>query len=464
MEETAHIERTGTLNPPTYQTAPITCPNCSNRFVTPVLTMIDVGQTPDLKGLFLAGQVNIAVCPQCGHAGMLNTPLVYHDPDKELLFTFTPVELGASEAEQQRIIGDMTNRVISALPAEKRKGYLLRPRSFLRLEAMLDAILEADGVTPEMLEAQRAKSELLDQLLRTTDTEARRIIAQENDGQIDYEFFQLLTANIDLAQRSGRAGDAQQLLDLRNQLLEWTTQGHEVAAREEAIRSLGEEVTREGLLDKVVEAALAGEQTKVETLVAVARPAIDYIFYQQLTQRIEAAEEAGDREKADTLQSLRETILDLTAQIDAEIQQATEQSAQRLQQIMESDDLEQAIRANVSQIDEFFFSVLASNMEAAERSGQTEDLEKLRQIGDIIMKLVQESQPPEIQFINALLEAEYPDGTQAFLEENHQQVDARLLEIMNLVGEDLAQSERVELGQRLAQIREQAASMVEGNA
>jgi hypothetical protein len=455
---------TSTLNPPAYQTAPVTCPNCGNRFASPVLTIIDVGENPDLKALFLSGQVNIAVCPQCGHAGMLTTPLIYHDPEKELLFTFAPAELGLSETEQQRLIGDLTNRVMSALPAEQRKGYLLRPRSFLRLEGMTEAILEADGITPEMLEAQRAKAALLERLLRATSEEVRQVIARENDAQIDYEFFQLLTLNIELAEMGGQEAAAEQMLALRSQLLDWTTHGQEVAAREEAIESLGDTITREDVLDKVVEAALAGEQAKVETFVAVGRPVIDYIFYQQLTSRIEAAEGAGDRQKAGTLRALRETILDLTAQIDADIQQATEQAAQDLQRVLESDDREQAIRANPSQVNEFFLSALVANLEAAERSGQAEDVEKLKQVNDVIIKLIQESQPPEIQLINQLLIADYPDGTETLLEENREQVNAELLEIMRLMSEDLAKSGREELSQQLGQIQEQAATIVERNA
>ena len=99
------------MNEPTYQTVPVTCPSCQNRFVSPVLTTIDVGQRPEAKTLFLSGQLNVAVCPQCGHAGVLSTPLVYHDPDKELLFTYLPSELGVPEDERQRLIGDLTNRI-----------------------------------------------------------------------------------------------------------------------------------------------------------------------------------------------------------------------------------------------------------------------------------------------------------------------------------------------------------------
>ncbi len=409
--------------------------------------------------MFLSGQVNIAACPQCGYAGMLSTPLVYHDPEKELLFTFAPSAPGLLEAEQQRIIGDLTNRVISALPAEKRRGYLLRPRSFLQMEAMIEAILEADGITKEMLEAQRAKAALLDRLLRATSEEARRVIAQENDAQLDYQFLQLLTLNIELAQAEGQTEVVQQLLELREQLMDWTTTGQDVSAREEAIQSLGKEITREGLLEKLVEAALAGQQAKVETMIAVARPAIDYVFYQQLTERITAAEKADNTEETNTLKALRETILDLTGRIDARVRQETEQAAQFLQTVLESDDPEEVIRANLDQVNELFLGILGTNLELATQSGRTDMADKLQQIGDLLTQIMLEGQPPEIQFINRLLATEYPDGTRALLEENRQQLNAELLEVMQLVAEDLAETGREETAQRLAQIQEQAAAI-----
>jgi hypothetical protein len=448
------------LSEPAYQTVPVTCPSCNNRFVSPVLAVVDAGQNPEAKALFLAGRINVAVCPQCGNAGLLNTPLVYHDPEQELLLTYVPSELGLPEAEQQRLIGDLTNRVMSSLPTEQRKGYLLRPRSFLRLESLIEAIYEADGVTPEMLNAQRARALLLDRLIRTNDQDMRRTIANENDGQIDYEFFQILALNIEVAEANGNAQAAHQLLDLRRQLLEWTATGHELSARESAIRELGAEPSREKLLDKLVEAALADELAKVETMVAIARPAIDYLFFQQLTGRIDAAQHSGKAAEVATLTALRTTILDLVSEIDVEMQQASEQAAQLLRKILQSEDLEQAVRANMARIDELFLNVLAANIQAAEQSGRSEDVEKLRRVGDTIVGLIEESQPPEIQMINQLLSAEYPEGTRHLLEENQLLLGADLLEMMRMLGQDLAQGGRKEIAHRLDLIREQAAEMV----
>jgi hypothetical protein len=447
-----------------YQTVPVTCPNCNNRFVSPVLAIVDAGENPEAKALLLSGQLNVAACPQCGHVGRLSSPLVYHDPEKELLFTFVPSELALPDVEQQRLIGDLTNQVMSRLAPEQRKGYLLRPQSFLRMEGLIEAILKADGVTPEMLEAQRAKASLLDRLMHTSSRDARRVIAEENDSEIDYDLLQFLTLNIELAQAGGPEDAVQQLLKLRQELLEWTTAGRDIAAREEAIRELGTEISRETLLEKLVHAALAGEKAKVETMVAIGRPAIDYVFYQQLTNRIEAASHDGKPEEAQTLKMLREDILNLTAEIDAELQRASEDATELLQQILRSDDLEQAVQANLAQIDDLFLNVLGMSLQEAEKSGQAETAEKLQKIGDTIMRLIEEMQPPEVQLINRLLATEYPVATQELLGENRPQVNPRLVEIMQMIEEDLTQNGRTEMAQRLSKVRAQAEAMLGDSA
>jgi hypothetical protein len=324
---------------------------------------------------------------------------------------------------------------------------------------MVEAVLEADGITPEMVKAQRAKADLLDRLLQATSDDSRRAIVRENDEQLDYEFFQILTLNIELAQANAQEEAVAQLLDLRRQLLEWTTAGRQVAAREDAIRELGSEITREGLLEKLIEASQAGEDTKVETMIAVGRPAIDYVFYQQLTARIEAEGEKGNTREADELKALRERVLTVTAEVDAELQRATEQASLLLRQVLSSEDLEASVKAHLDQIDELFLNALTLNLRAAEQAGRVDEAQRLQQVGDILMRLIQESQPPEIQFINSLLTADYPDGTQALLEENRQQLDDRMLELMRLVEDDLSQSGRSELAQRLAEIQKQAASV-----
>ena len=102
------------------QTVPVPCPLCGRRFAAQVQSIIDVGQDPEAKSKLLRGKINIATCPQCGNAGMLNVPFVYHDPDKELLLCFLPSELGRRGDDQDKLGGDLSNRLIGSLPPETR--------------------------------------------------------------------------------------------------------------------------------------------------------------------------------------------------------------------------------------------------------------------------------------------------------------------------------------------------------
>lgn len=431
--------------------------------MSPVLTLIDVGQDPEAKSLFLSDQSNVAVCPQCGHADMLSTPIVYHDPDKEILFTYVPPDLNLPQAEQERMIGDLTNRAMSSLPPEQRKGYLLRPRSFLTLDNMVEAVLEAEGITPEMMQARRDKTSLLERLLRAQDPEVRELMVRENDSLVDFDFFQLLGLNLQMAQAQDQREAVQQLAALQQQLLDWTTTGQEIAARQQAIRELRTEISREGLLDKLEAAAMAGEQAKIETMVAVARPIVDYLFYQQLAGHIEQAEQNGEMDRAARLKTLRETILKVTSAVDEEMKQAGEEAAALLREILESDDVEKAVRDRLALIDEVFMSILAANIEAAEQAGRIEAVQRLQQVGNVLMKVIQESQPVVIQFINQLLAAEDPEERLTLLEESEEHLDGQLLEVMDMIHEDLVQSDRQELARRLSQVRQQAAAIIEGS-
>ena len=145
----------------------IQCPNCGQPFSMPVEQIIDVGRDPAAKARLLAGQVNVAHCPNCGFRVALGTPLAYHDPAHELLLTFVPMDLGLNKQDQERAIGSLVNAVMNSIPNEQRRGYLFQPKSVLTMQGLIEAILAADGVTPEMLEAQRAKVRLAETLLQT---------------------------------------------------------------------------------------------------------------------------------------------------------------------------------------------------------------------------------------------------------------------------------------------------------
>ena len=85
----------------------VSCPQCRQPITAEMEQLFDVGNDPQAKQRFLSGNVNTANCPNCGYRGPLSTPIVYHDPEKELLLTFFPPELGLPLNEQERLIGPM---------------------------------------------------------------------------------------------------------------------------------------------------------------------------------------------------------------------------------------------------------------------------------------------------------------------------------------------------------------------
>ncbi len=438
------------------QALPVTCPYCRAKFAAPIQRVVDVGQDPKLKVALLQGRLNVATCPQCGNTGMLNAPFIYHDPEKELALCFVPTELGLTATDQQKLIGDLTNAVLNSLPPEKRKGYLLQPKIFFSLQGLLDTILQADGVTKEMIEAQRARGELIYKLLDAKNDEHLKQLVEEHDAELDYEFFQTLTAAMETARADGKDDLAQRLLALRTRLLDLTTVGKREAAQRKAMESLGEKVTREDLLQKMIGCK---DEDQLQAYVALGRPLMDYTFFLALAEKINAAQAEGKSEQAQRLTDLRTRILEIQARYDAEVAVALQWAADLLREILQSQDREAVVREHLAEIDDTFFAVLSANIAQAEEKGQKEIADDLRKVGDLIMGLLQESAPPEIRLINQLMQAEYPEGTKKALEENATQVTAELIKVMDFMVENLEQVGRSEAAQRLSDIRAQAATM-----
>lgn len=423
------------VNPP--QLVNVNCPACGTRYTAPFQNIIDVGRDPRLKTLLLQGRINVGVCPSCGAAGMLGVPLTYHDPEKELLFCLVPQELHMSETERQRAIGEMSNAVIGTLTADQRKGYLLQPRVFLTFQTMIESVLEADGITKEMLQAQQEKLELIGSMAEVVDDalELAALIGP-NEHLIDYEFFSLLSLQLTAAEQGSDTGAAAKLVRLRDALLARTETGREVAeqqqAVEEALSGIDENLTRQDLLERILNTGTEHQDQILQVLLALARPLIDYQFFQLLTARIEQS----DSEHADRLRALREQILDITQELDAQVRAQTQQKAKLLGEILRSEAPRDTIRAHLDEIDDTFMAVLAASIAQNQESGP-EVSQRLQAIQTVIVEVLQETAPPELRFISELMEAEYPDGTRELLSTNQGMVTPQLLGMMEAVANQI---------------------------
>ncbi len=302
----------------------VSCPRCRQPVTANIEQLFDLNTDPQAKQRILSGSFNLINCPNCGYQGTYPTPIVYHDPARELLLTYFPSEMGVPLNEQERLMGPMINQVVNKLPNEKRKAYLLRPQSMLTFQTLMEKILSADGITKDMLDAQQLRLNLLQRLLAAP-VDSRPEIIHNEDALIDESFFSMLNRLIEASLSGGSEQTARQMAEMQEVLVNESTVGRKIKTQAEetqaAVAQLQEAsqkgLTRESLMDMLINAP---SETRLLALVSMARTGLDYSFFQILSDRIEKA--AG--EERQKLTDLRTRLVDMTRAIDEEMKKQLE--------------------------------------------------------------------------------------------------------------------------------------------
>ncbi len=426
--------------------AQVSCPNCRAPIQAALTQLVDVRSDPGAKSRLLSGSLNYVQCPVCGFQGQLATPLVYHDPDKELLLTFMPVELALPKDEQERALGRLINQAIERLPAEQRKGYLLQPQAVLTMQGLIERVLEADGITKEDLEAQRTKLRLFEELLRQPPEGVPAFVGQ-HDAQLDAGFFQLATISLqstpDQRAREAVAERLDAALRLSSYGKRLQDRENELRAAAESLQQLGKGLTREKLLDLFIQAPGA---ERVQALVGLARPALDYGFFQVLSERIAAVE----GEEAKRLTALRARLLELTEEIDRAQQARVEQAASLLENLLAAEDLAPAVQAALPMVDELFLSILQANLRAAREAGNSQALDRLKAIEEAINRAIMESLPPGLQLAQRVLQTSDEEEAQRILQEG--QLDEDTLSALISAAQRLESQQDTQGAERLRRL------------
>jgi hypothetical protein len=427
---------------PSPQTTTVRCPQCRQPVQATVYSVVDVGKEPRLKQALLRGQINAINCPNCGYHGALAMPMLYHDPAKQLALVVMPMELGLKREAEEREIGKLTNALIESMPAEQRKMYMLQPRMMLNMQRLTDAILEADGITKEMRDKQAAQVRLLETLLQGARTEAdfKRVI-EEHKAEIDQEFVNVVAA---IAQSTAGGGDQQgaaQLLQLAEALAQETGLKSPIPAGPVSADEL------------IAELRQLGDDDELRAVVAEARPALDYKFYQTLTAKIEATQ--GD--EAAQLKALRAKLLNITEELDKEMQAALRSSNRILQEILQSPDLKKAVADNLEQIDDPFMMVLQGNIQQAAEQKQEQVLRALQEVYEEVVAQLESRMPPDLKLINQLLRAS-PGERAEYLREHAAEFTLEVMRTMAGLVNDLNASGRAEVANELRGLMSQAAA------
>lgn len=426
----------------------ITCPVCGTRYTAQVHQSVDAQKEPGLRQLLVQERLNVSTCPQCGNQVMVSVPVLYHDAEKSTFAVFIPMGAVRSEAHQQQLVGALTNRFMSELPPEERRGYMLQPRIYLSLRSLADDIMISEGMTREEIDARRERTTLLEQLLSSETPEQLQDAIETNKEQFDETFFEVLESYIESAQAQGDVQMAEALASLHQQL--WAAVSPEEAAQAEADAAAQRQELLEMLLSE-------RDEERLRAMVAAIRPVLDYQFFLQIADRIDAAQEAGNEIEAKRLTKARATILQILDELEEQDRQALTEAADLLREAISQPAVEDFLRQNTDRLNEAFFAVLNMNIAEARRRNDENTARALSAVGAIAAKIMEEQAPPEVRLLNDLLRAK-PDDRARLLEEHRDLVTDQFVTTIQQMRQVLGRGNR-EMADQLAQIEEQAAQL-----
>jgi hypothetical protein len=421
--------------------------------------LFDVTQDPQAKQRLLGGISNMARCPHCGYQGRLATPIVYHDNDKELLLTYFPPELNVSLNEQERIIGPLIKQVMDRLPPEKRKAYLLKPVPNLTYESMIQTILGKDGITPEMLKEQQDRVALIERLLQASSADVRSEIIKQNLNLFDEQFFGLFSRLAQSAAAGGQEPVARAMVELQKQLLEETEFGRglkesvgELEAATKTLQEVGQALTREKLLDIVLQSP---NDARLRAYATIARGGMDYQFFQLLSEKIDKA--SGDEKTR--LESIREKLLDFTNEMDKQMEARYKQAQEFVESLLAKDDIVKAVRENLDGFTQDAVDIVNQMLRQASEKSDYTRMGKLQKMVEILREV---STPPEVAFIEQLLDAPDDMALDKMLEENRDLINDQFMEaLIGLVAQvdqatEQGNPEAKALGEKLSKVYKSA--------
>jgi len=278
-----------------------------------------------------------------------------------------------------------------------------------------------------------------------------------HDADFDPTMFQLLSSALAASAADRQREEFERVQHIRDRALALTTLGRKLQQQQVVIDAFAANPTRENLLEQL---SAAQDLELREALLTVGRALLDYPFFQALTARIDAAKKDGRAEEEARLTALRKEILSTRDKIDAQAQAVMDSKVALLRELLGTPeaDLDKTIMARLNELDDLFFEVLTQNLQAAQQS-DPQAFAHLQKIGEAAMRAIQGTQPPEVRFVNTLLQIEYPNQTKELLERNRQVLGPEFIAWMEGLAGELRQNGRAETADRLVQVIDQAKEM-----
>lgn len=434
----------------------ITCPNCGVPYPVDIYQVIDAARQPQLKEMLLSGQLNVAVCPNCGASGRVATPLLYHDPAHDLFMVYVPQELNLDQMRREELIGRLVQEVINQTPMEQRRGYMLQPQTMLTMQSFMEKVWGTEGVTPEMLARQQKQAELLGTLANAA-TDVQDFLLKERGKEIDETFFAILRAQIEAASQSNDPNLVNNLLNLQAKLMTETPVGRQIEKQQIALHALNQDAKKANGLSSqlLLTHILRNEQDDsiVNTIALTGQAAMDYQFFALLTSEIEKRQKSKDAAGAQHLTQIRDRLLEMQRELQQAAQSVLEEAQKTLNTILAAADTREAVAAHMANIDDAFMHVVDARLAHAEESGRDDEAEKLRHVQEEVIRLVQGETPPEVELLSQLVNAPDKAARERLMDTAADLISPELVQVIDMLREQASSAGQPDLADRLGLIR-----------
>jgi hypothetical protein len=218
-------------------------------------------------------------------------------------------------------------------------------------------------------------------------------------------------------------------------------QADEIEAARKSLEDAGKELTREKLLEILV--AAASNEVRLNALASMARPGLDYVFFQTLSDRIEKAQ--GDEKEK--LNKLRGDLLEITKQIDEQLQARLTAAQRNLEALLQAENPQELLQQNPAVLDDFFVQVLNQSLADADAKKDAARKQKLESLMQLIQQLISPGYNPRL--LNELMEAPDDEARKKVIEAHKEEISPEFIESLSAMMLQLQESQDKELAERV---------------
>jgi hypothetical protein len=162
---------------------------------------------------------------------------------------------------------------------------------------------------------------------------------------------------------------------------------------------------------------------RLRAYVTIARGGMDYQFFQLLSERIEKA--SGEEQAR--LESIREKLLDFTNEVDKQLEARYKQAHEFVESLLAQDDVVKAVRDNLSNFTQDAVDIVNQLLRQASEKNDYTRMGKLQKMVEVLREA---STPPEVAFIEQLLDAPDDMTLNKMLDENQDMINDQFMEAL----------------------------------